>query len=63
MKSFEELVRLLRIWRFAPVGDPRVQGEAGDELAGRIQKLKQELGDEEWTRASKQVGWDQNEKL
>jgi hypothetical protein len=57
-ESYDELVRLLRIWRFAPSEDPRVQGEAGNELADRMAVLKRELGNEEWTRASKQVGWE-----
>lgn len=55
---FNELVKLLRIWRFAPSEDPRIQGEAGNELAARMAELKRELGDSEWTRASKQVGWE-----
>ena len=43
---------LCRVWRFAKIGDPRFQGEAGDYFA---QKLKEAGG---FTpEISKAIGW------
>jgi len=56
--SYDELIELLYIWRFAPSEDPRIQGDSGNAIGARLAELRRELGDEEWTKASKQVGWD-----
>jgi hypothetical protein len=54
--SYEQL---LRQWRFAPSGDPMMQGETGDYLAARMKELRSRPGgQEEHVRASKSVGWD-----
>ena len=56
-EEYEELVQILRIWRFAPLGDLRLQGEEGRQLTARMHELKAKLGQEAWTAASKEVGW------
>lgn len=58
MTEYEELVTLLRKWRFAPLGDASVLGEEGRRIGDRLHELRAKLGDETWTRASKEVGWD-----
>lgn len=43
---------MCRVWRFAPVGDPRLQSEAGDYFAKRLGDLggfSPEI--------SKKIGW------
>lgn len=53
-----DLVELLRIWRFAPPGDPRMQGETGKYIAERMQDLRAAAGGAQaWVSASKEVGW------
>ena len=50
---------LLRKWRFAPVGDPMFQGEAGDYFGERMKELRSRPGgDEKHVSASKSIGWD-----
>lgn len=46
---------LLKTWRFAPLGDPLLQGESGDYIAQRLQRVREE---EDWVALSKAVGWD-----
>ena len=50
--------QMLRLWRFAPVGDPLFQGENGDYYAERMKLKKSQLSDSEQVRASKTVGWE-----
>ena len=50
--SYEEM---LRRWRFAPVGDPIFQGEAGDYFAARMAELRAQGSDH--VGASKRIGW------
>lgn len=47
---------LLRRWRFAPVGDPWLQGETGDYWRTVLAKLQQE-NPAAHTAASKAIGW------
>jgi len=49
---------LLRRWRFAPVGDPMLQGDTGDYYSKVMSQRRAEVGDEEHTAASKRIGWD-----
>lgn len=49
---------LFRKWRFAPIGDPLLQGEAGDHFVKMFNKRRSEIGSEEHTRISKRIGWD-----
>jgi len=44
---------MARKWRFAPVGDPMLQGEAGDYFSERFK----ELGGFS-PEISKKIGWD-----
>lgn len=46
---------LLAKWRFAPVGDPWLQGETGDYWSKRMKELKNQGADH--VGASKQIGW------
>jgi hypothetical protein len=48
--------QLLREWRFAPVGTPWFQGEAGDYWSKRMTE-KREAGSN-YVQASKNIGWD-----
>lgn len=49
--TYEEM---LRIWRFAPSGDPRCAGEVGKYLSERMKIMRsQPDGQEEHVRASK----------
>ena len=52
--SFYEL---LTLWRGAPVGEPKFQGEAGDYYARVMAKKKDALEPGEAVRISKEVGW------
>lgn len=49
---------LLSRWRFAPVGDPFLQGEAGQYYKEVMSRKRNEVGDDEHVRASKAIGWD-----
>lgn len=51
------LFELLRVWRFAPAGDLRMQGEHGDYWRDRMFELRRADPDE-WTRVSKEIGWE-----
>lgn len=53
--TYEEL---LHDHRFAPVGDPRYQGEEGEYRMNRLRELRSELSKGEHARASKAIGWD-----
>jgi len=48
---------LLRKWRFAPSGDPMLQGEVGELFAIRMKDLRASVGDAEHTATSKIIGW------
>ena len=48
--------QLLRLWRFAPAGDERFQGESGDYLAARLSELRRKEPDA-GVSVSKRVGW------
>lgn len=52
--SYEELFRVMR---FAPIGDPMMQGESGDYFISKFNKRRSEVGHEEHTRISKKLGW------
>ena len=52
--SYEEL---LRIWRFAVIGDPRMQGDTGTYLAETMAR-KRNADPAAAVYASKRVGWD-----
>lgn len=49
-------VELLRLWRFAPLGDPLFLGESGTYFKNRLLRLKAEDPDGA-VAASKQIGW------
>jgi hypothetical protein len=53
--SYEEL---LRRWRFAPSGDPFFIGEMGEYYSRKIAERRKEVGEEEHTRVSKEIGWE-----
>ena len=55
MTAQEEYEQLLRLWRFAPIGDNRMQGEAGEQIQSRMIELRK-IGADPVT-ASKKVGW------
>ena len=46
---------LLRKWRFAPFGDPLLQGETGQYFAKKMGEKKQTC---DHVQASKNVGWE-----
>ncbi len=48
---------LLRRWRFSPVGDPMMQGEAGVRYARVMQAKRLQLGPDGAVAASMAVGW------
>jgi hypothetical protein len=52
--SYEQL---LKQWRFAPFGDPFFQGDIGDYYSKQLAKKRDEVGDEEHVRISKEIGW------
>ena len=49
--------QMLRRWRFAPIGDPLFQGEAGDYFAEVMTSKKNKLSHEEQVKVSKEIGW------
>ena len=49
---------MLRKNRFAPIGDPLFQGEIGDYFMEVMKEKKSNISPEEWTRISKNLGWD-----
>ena len=49
--------RMLEINRFAPSSSKWVQGETGTYFLDRLIKLRGEIGDEEHSRISKDIGW------
>jgi hypothetical protein len=64
--SYEEMIewidhasleQLLQKWRFASVGDEFFRGKIGDHFCKRMNELRQKVGSEEWSAASKKVGW------
>lgn len=52
--SYEEL---LTKWRFAPSDSPWFQGEVGVYFGKVMSKKKEEVGEAEAVRASKNIGW------
>lgn len=48
---------LLWRWRTAPVGDPMFQGEIGRYYDETMKRRRNEVGQAEHVRASKQIGW------
>ena len=46
--------QMARAWRFAPIGDPMFQGEAGDYFEKRFKEAGAFSPD-----ISKKIGWDQ----
>ncbi len=48
---------LLRKQRYAPLGDPLFQGEIGQYYAQKMGEKRKEVGPEEYTAASKRIGW------
>lgn len=53
--SYEDL---LRLWRFAPAGNPLFQGEVGQYYSKVMAKKKNEIGSAAAVAASKRIGWD-----
>lgn len=51
-------IQMLRHWRFAPVGEPLFQGEAGAYYAKVMSEKKSAVGHEAAVSASKTIGWD-----
>ena len=49
--------QLLFLWRFALSGDLWFQGETGDYWGSVINTKKQEVGQDEAVRISKDIGW------
>jgi len=49
---------MLRLWRFAPAGDPMFSGETGKYYAEIMAKRRTALGPEVHTAASKSLGWE-----
>ena len=52
------LKQLLGHWRFAPVGDHWFQDETGKYWGERMAELRKQAHPDEWTAASKTIGWD-----
>jgi len=52
--SYEQL---LSHWRFAPSGDRWFQGETRDYWGSAMNKKKEEIGQNEAARISKDIGW------
>ena len=48
---------MLRLWRFAPDGDPLFQGDAGKYFAKVIQEKREKVGNAAHVAASKSIGW------
>jgi hypothetical protein len=49
---------MLRLWRFASMGDPLFQGETGKYFAEVMKKRRSEISNSEQVRASKTIGWE-----
>lgn len=49
--------KLLRKWRFAPAGEEIFQGESGVYYADVLAILRAQVGENEHTRVSKEIGW------
>lgn len=49
---------MLRLWRNSPVGEPLFQGETGEYFTEVMRKKRDEVGNEEAVRASKNIGWE-----
>ena len=50
--------QLLRKWRFAPVGDPLLQGDMGDYFSKVMFAKRDEVGYAVHVATSKHIGWD-----
>ena len=48
---------LLKLWRFAPSGEPKLQGEVGRYYSIMLNQRRDEVGQEEHVRTSKRIGW------
>ena len=48
---------MFRRWRFAPVGDPMFQGEAGAYFSKVMTEKRDKLPEGEHSRISKEIGW------
>lgn len=48
---------MLRIWRFAPIGDKMFQGETGDYFAEVMKKKRLAIGNDKHVSSSKRIGW------
>jgi hypothetical protein len=48
---------MLRLWRFAPIGDQMFQDETGDYFRDVMLAKKAMMPNEKHVRASKNVGW------
>lgn len=48
---------MLHLWRFAKVGHPMFQGEAGDYFSKRMKGLRDGKSDADRVATSKRVGW------
>ncbi len=52
--TYEEM---LKLWRFAPLGDLMFQGETGQYFSEVMKKKKEKISDCERVRVSKSIGW------
>ena len=50
--SYEQL---LRLWRFAPVGEPLIQGDTGEYYSSVMGEKKNHV---DHVAASKRIGWE-----
>ena len=48
---------MLSLWRNASAGHPMFQGEIGKYYAEAMKKKREEVGNTEHVRASKNIGW------
>jgi isopentenyldiphosphate isomerase len=48
---------MLSLWRNAPSGHPMFQGKVGDYYSEIMKKKREEVGNDEHVRASKNIGW------
>lgn len=53
--TYEEM---LKLWRFAPLGDPMFQNETGDYFSKVMKEKKNKISDCEQVRVSKSVEWE-----
>ena len=51
--------RLLERWRFAPVGEPFLQGEVGEHYNKVMKQRRSEISAEEHARIRKAIDWTQ----